>query len=632
MSAKNGLQSIASSRAMTHPLAQEEDFIQISIRSQKNIRINETLELPASVTLATLRQFLKKTYPYLPGRFRFQNESVLIEQSFEKTVPVGFMGKTLFLVPYVPNGKDKHFHHEPKSPTFKRTEQGTQNGLMTKERGGGLLIDENADLEAERLSIIRKRIFDAWDGGGRSAPASPQGGKAQGANSYSLVQQRTAQPAPSISFIDENMAEKVEHSRAALAARNIDMSSYREVSHRRPGGKFNAISVSYDDTLEYGRWLSEALCLHELSKAATKLQSFVRRHLAASRVRLIALFFRSGLDSNKSYQPESRPSTAESAKIAIPQAMGHGPRRKKTESKKANDPVKQKAKFGRRALKDEHGDNIVPGDPVDVYDAGRDVWLPGRITGADKNQTFDIYMHSGECKFNIHRKFIRKGRTVEHHAHPYTTEDTILDVLSPFMMLGSKSKNFRDTALGTGLSEDSSNAIERTFDSVHKERDAHLQLASELAVQTSNFPRRKRDMLPGSKLAPVPEPVRQSKPEPASDPPSDPPRGPMPESQPEPQSEPKSTTWPQPRADEDSRKEEELGRGDEDLHTARRAAVQSLSAKLVGDSLREGQRSPIKSDTHRRMSQGFSTSILDAGVERLVLAQQHKRPEDSRLA
>ena len=87
MSAKNGLQSIASSRAMTHPLAQEEDFIQISIRSQKNIRINETLELPASVTLATLRQFLKKTYPYLPGRFRFQNESVLIEQSFEKTVP-----------------------------------------------------------------------------------------------------------------------------------------------------------------------------------------------------------------------------------------------------------------------------------------------------------------------------------------------------------------------------------------------------------------------------------------------------------------------------------------------------------------------------------------------------------------
>ena len=78
-------------------------FVRVNVRSRKEICVNETMEMPASTTLANLRQFLCKTFPYLPAYFKFETEDkVKVDPKLEKRVMVSTLGTTIYLYPFIP--------------------------------------------------------------------------------------------------------------------------------------------------------------------------------------------------------------------------------------------------------------------------------------------------------------------------------------------------------------------------------------------------------------------------------------------------------------------------------------------------------------------------------------------------
>ena len=92
-----------------------EGCIRVNVRSRNEIRINESLEMPQSITLRSLRLFLRKTFPYLPYRFEFETEtSVRVDSELENKILVSTMGNVIYMTPYIPKYPKGHEKEEKK--------------------------------------------------------------------------------------------------------------------------------------------------------------------------------------------------------------------------------------------------------------------------------------------------------------------------------------------------------------------------------------------------------------------------------------------------------------------------------------------------------------------------------------
>ena len=312
---------MASSSSLRPSYTRGPSHVRVNIRSRKTLIINETVEMPQSTTLASLRLFLRKTFPYLPFLFKFETESkVRINQDYEDQVLVSTMSSVIYLIPSIPKypkgqdpetlmkkqiaalsgqtgknsgsptrGKSRggsrggnrlepldpatsggHSPVTPGSPMPMSPAPGSPNGRSPSrgDAGGGSYYDDNeAATREEDVSLpvrVRQQIKNAWE-----------------LDKIKTINIKSPTPVIDYQSMSEIPAEFVAELRKLnLTDLSLDMSNYRQLDKLQLRNPI----VSFNDTNEFQRFALRSAVLAGLDDKIIKIQCAARQKNSKKRV------------------------------------------------------------------------------------------------------------------------------------------------------------------------------------------------------------------------------------------------------------------------------------------------------------------------------------------------------------
>ena len=406
-------------------------YIRVNVRSRKEICVNETMEMPNQTTLASLRQFLRKTFPYLPWYFKFETENkVKIDHNLEKRIAVATLGPTIYLYPFIPKypkGQDPETLLAKKmaamdggggggSPDGKKGKKAMLDPISSPgtpaakpgSPGGGLFGSMRGDEELfyeeeygdEGLvpSAVRSKIRDEWEQDRiasmtrTGAISPPSSATANGIPPDLMTVLRTSGLDGLAINLDmgefrvvtsyENRVNKV-----ALTLRPQSLSISLTLTptltliltqtHKTP-------SVSFDDKKEFRRFAMKQTLMMNLHPEALRIQQKVRTKLAKKRV------------SQKRLEI-----AAEAERLALLDGMdvmdSTGDERFAGVTALAPPPTFSPASFAGESSSEMYS----KGDEVLARVAGSADFLPARVVERARSGTYTLAFYHGETLTDI---------------------------------------------------------------------------------------------------------------------------------------------------------------------------------------------------------------------------------------
>jgi len=277
--------------------------VRINVRSRKEICINETMEMPVETTLASLRLFLRKTFPYLPWAFKFETEKkVTIDISLEKRILVSALCPTVYLYPYIPKypkGQDPATllaekaaalnggtAPSPLANKLKKLEK-KRRGLGSPGKPGESLVgmgmngesgftynqgeEEDGEVEDGLIPLhVRERVLDEWRDN-RIAYMQAIQFNSQGTEE----EERTGIPEKFLKVLRSSGLEQLIGS--------LDINEFRRINayELRKGA---VPRVSYNDETEFRRFAMRSTVIQALAPKALAIQQKARSNLAKQKV------------------------------------------------------------------------------------------------------------------------------------------------------------------------------------------------------------------------------------------------------------------------------------------------------------------------------------------------------------
>ena len=388
-------------------------FFRVNVRSRKEICINETMEMPVGVTLASLRLFLRKTFPYLPGYFKFETEDkVKIEQSLEKRVLAHTLGPTVYLYPFIPKypkGQDPESLMERQKSAL-----GGNGGDMSTKRRGKAKLDP----------IESERSLNSRSGSRQARRGSPSFGSSQDAGDdffngtmyedegfvpmavrekvmrewdENLIASMTTTEIPitvdqstseatGLSGISPDFIAVLRKSGIESVANKLDMNEFRSISalEIRDG---STPSVSFDDNKEFQRFAMKQTLMGLVDSQVLKLQMLSRRRQAYQKVSRVRA--EKAADAERRALLEAVEQADKLGSSDIP--LSAGPSNGGTELLSSQAVVATNAPVVSYVL----GEDVMArlGSDLDL--------LPARIVAVNGDGSYDLSFYHGEIGYHI---------------------------------------------------------------------------------------------------------------------------------------------------------------------------------------------------------------------------------------